>query len=80
MVQMVDPDIGDAIYDPACGTGGFLVEALDHILAKYSSQTRVVPIYGEGWEETKGFASVAAATKAIPKGGLEKAGSLALRS
>jgi type I restriction enzyme M protein len=66
MVQMVDPDIGDAIYDPACGTGGFLVEALDHILAKYSSQTRVVPIYGEGWEETKGFSSVAAATKEIP--------------
>jgi type I restriction enzyme M protein len=66
MVQMVDPDIGDAIYDPACGTGGFLVEALDHILAKYSSQTRVVPIYGEGWEETKGFASVTAATNEFP--------------
>jgi type I restriction enzyme M protein len=58
--------IGDAICDPACGTGGFLVEALDHILAKYSSQTRVVPIYGEGWEETKGFSSVAAAIKEIP--------------
>jgi type I restriction enzyme M protein len=66
MVQMVDPDIGDAIYDPACGTGGFLVEALDHILAKYSSATRLVPIYGEGWEETKGFDSVAAAVREIP--------------
>ncbi|HAU37989.1 MAG TPA: SAM-dependent DNA methyltransferase, partial [Phycisphaerales bacterium] len=22
MVQMVDPDFGDSIYDPACGTGG----------------------------------------------------------
>lgn len=66
MVQLVDPDIGDTIYDPACGTAGFLVEALDHILAKYSTETRLVPIYGEGWEETKGFKSVEAAKKAIP--------------
>ena len=66
MVQLVDPDIGDSIYDPACGTAGFLVEALDHILAKYSTETRLVPIYGEGWEETKGYKSVEAAKKAIP--------------
>ena len=66
MVQLVDPDIGDSIYDPACGTAGFLVEALDHILAKYSSKTHLVPIYGEGWEESKGFKSVEAAKKEIP--------------
>jgi len=67
MVQLVDPDIGDSIYDPACGTAGFLVEALDHILAKYSTETRTIPIYGEGWEENKGYKSVAAAKKEIPK-------------
>jgi type I restriction enzyme M protein len=67
MVQLVDPDIGDSIYDPACGTAGFIVEALDHILAKYSTETREIPIYGEGWEETKGFKSVAEAKKQIPK-------------
>ena len=67
MVQLVDPDIGDTIYDPACGTAGFIVEALDHILAKYSTHTREIPIYGEGWEESKGFASVADAKKAIPQ-------------
>lgn len=66
MVRLVDPDIGDTIYDPACGTGGFLVEALDYILAKYSTTTRVVPIYGEGWEEQRGFASIDDALKAIP--------------
>ncbi len=66
MVQLVDPDLGDAIYDPACGTGGFLVEALDHILAKYSSSTRTIPIYGEGWEEGKGFSSVEQALTQIP--------------
>lgn len=66
MVQLTAPDLGDSIYDPACGTGGFLVEALDHILAKYSSQTRTVPIYGEGWEEKHGFANVKDALAKIP--------------
>ena len=65
MVQLVDPDIGDSIYDPACGTGGFLVEALDHILAKYSTTTRIVPIYGEGWRE-KEFETVELALKRYP--------------
>lgn len=27
MVQLVDPKFGDKIYDPCCGTGGFLIEA-----------------------------------------------------
>jgi type I restriction enzyme M protein len=66
MVQLVDPDIGDTVYDPACGTGGFLVESLDHILAKYSTTTRPIPIYGEGWEETQGFDSVEKALKKMP--------------
>lgn len=42
MVKMVDPDIGDTIYDPACGTGGFLIDAVTHILAKYSGTPREV--------------------------------------
>lgn len=51
MVEMVDPDFGDTIFDPACGTGGFLIDAVEHILARYSSETREVPIYGEEWLE-----------------------------
>ena len=31
IVQMVDPKLGEKILDPACGTGGFLVSALQHI-------------------------------------------------
>jgi type I restriction enzyme M protein len=31
MVQVTDPRLGDTVLDPACGTGGFLVEAYDHI-------------------------------------------------
>ena len=36
MVEMVDPDLGDTLYDPACGTAGFLIDAVDHIFARYS--------------------------------------------
>ena len=49
MVAMVDPDLGDTLYDPACGTAGFLIDAVDHLLAKYSEQPQEVPIYGEEW-------------------------------
>jgi type I restriction enzyme M protein len=31
MVQQVAPRLGETVFDPACGTGGFLVEALDEI-------------------------------------------------
>jgi len=31
MVQVTDPHLGETVLDPACGTGGFLVEAYDHI-------------------------------------------------
>jgi len=31
MVQVSDPQLGETVLDPACGTGGFLVEAYDHI-------------------------------------------------
>lgn len=34
MVQQVDPRLGEVILDPACGTGGFLVEALGHLADK----------------------------------------------
>jgi len=31
MVDVVDPKIGETVLDPACGTGGFLVEAYAHM-------------------------------------------------
>ena len=40
MVEMVDPDLGDTVYDPACGTAGFLIDVVDHILARYSEEPR----------------------------------------
>lgn len=37
MVQQVDPGLGETVLDPACGTGGFLVEALEHVRPHVSS-------------------------------------------
>ena len=37
MVQVSDPRLGETILDPACGTGGFLVEAYDHIAPQVST-------------------------------------------
>jgi type I restriction enzyme M protein len=30
MVEVIDPRLGETVLDPACGTGGFLVEAYSH--------------------------------------------------
>ena len=34
IVEFVDPKYGDKVYDPCCGTGGFLIEAYHHIKNK----------------------------------------------
>jgi type I restriction enzyme M protein len=34
MVAMTDPRLGETILDPAAGTGGFLVEAFNHLISK----------------------------------------------
>lgn len=31
VTEMVDPKLGEIVFDPACGTGGFLVNAIEHI-------------------------------------------------
>ena len=38
MVQMLDPDEDTRILDPACGSGGFLVTALDHVRKKIAKK------------------------------------------
>ena len=34
IVKVTDPKVGEKIHDPAAGTGGFLVQAYEHILSK----------------------------------------------
>ena len=31
MVELLDPKPGETVYDPACGTGGMLIEAIHHM-------------------------------------------------
>lgn len=34
MVKTIDPAIGETVYDPCCGTGGFLAQAFQHMEQK----------------------------------------------
>lgn len=65
MVQMLDPDLGDSIFDPASGTGGLLIDAVNHILAKHSDSARQVTIYDERWLD-KGDQAVEEAERQMP--------------
>ena len=48
MVDILDPREGDSIYDPACGTGGMLLGAIDHVLrAGGDPRTFFGKIYGQ---------------------------------
>lgn len=38
MVELVDPKPLETVCDPACGTAGFLVETLAHVLEKHTSE------------------------------------------
>jgi type I restriction enzyme M protein len=37
IVSLVDPKLGETVCDPACGTGGFLLGAYQHILTQHTS-------------------------------------------
>ncbi|CAI1496849.1 Probable type I restriction enzyme BthVORF4518P M protein [Serratia marcescens] len=39
MVNRIDPKLGESIMDPACGTGGFLACAFDHVKEHYVKTT-----------------------------------------
>ena len=41
MVQIIDPKIGETIYDPACGTGGFIVRAFE--LVRDQIESKIIP-------------------------------------
>ena len=44
MVHTVDPTLGHTVYDPCCGTGGFLAIAYEHIARKLGAQARSTDI------------------------------------
>lgn len=52
MVRLVNPQIGEKVYDPFCGTGGFLIESFRHIynnMARTDSNMKILKestVYG----------------------------------
>ena len=40
MVEVTDPQLGETVLDPACGTGGFLVEAFEHLEKQCQTRSR----------------------------------------
>ncbi|MFH1635196.1 MAG: class I SAM-dependent DNA methyltransferase [Chloroflexota bacterium] len=46
MVQILDPQPGERIYDPTCGTGGMLISALDQV-RRGKGEYRTLGLYGQ---------------------------------
>ena len=54
VVKMIDPKIGETVYDPAAGTAGFLVAAYEHIRLANSSENGVETVELDGKPLTRG--------------------------
>lgn len=55
IVSMVDPKVGETIYDPAAGTAGFLVAAYNHIRLAHSSPAGIVEAEQDGKVQRRGL-------------------------
>lgn len=48
LVDILDPQEGETVYDPACGTGGMLIEVIEHVKAQGGRpQTLWGKLYGQ---------------------------------
>lgn len=55
IVEMVDPKVGETIYDPAAGTAGFLVAAYNHIRFANSSPAAITEVEIDGKLQRRGL-------------------------
>ena len=55
IVEMVDPQIGETVYDPAAGTAGFLVAAYNHIRLANSSPAGIIDVEVDGKPQRRGI-------------------------
>lgn len=46
LTHILDPQPGESIYDPACGSGGMLVEAVNEVVA-HGGSTSQIGLYGQ---------------------------------
>jgi len=63
IVQIVDPQIGETVYDPAAGTAGFLVAAYDHIRLHNSSPNATEEVELDGKMIKRGHGDKLSAAK-----------------
>lgn len=40
MVRVIDPKVGETVYDPGCGTGGFLAQSFEHVAGPDNEKIR----------------------------------------
>lgn len=55
IVEMIDPQIGESIYDPAAGTAGFLVAAYNHLRLAHSSNAGTTEVEIDGKIQRRGI-------------------------
>jgi type I restriction enzyme M protein len=55
IVEMIDPNVGETIYDPAAGTAGFLVAAYNHIRLANSSPAAITEVDMDGKLQRRGL-------------------------
>lgn len=55
IVEMVDPKIGETVYDPAAGTAGFLVAAYNHMRLRNSSEHAIEEVELDGKRTKRGW-------------------------
>ena len=55
IVEMVNPQVGETVYDPAAGTAGFLVAAYNHMRLAHSSPAGVVETEVDGKRQRRGL-------------------------
>ncbi|MDP2809534.1 MAG: N-6 DNA methylase [Rhodocyclaceae bacterium] len=55
IVEIIDPKVGETIYDPAAGTAGFLVAAYNHIRLANSSPSAIAEVELDGKKHRRGL-------------------------
>jgi len=68
LVDILDPQEGETIYDPACGTGGMLLGAVEHVRAKGGDPRT---FYGKLYGQEKNLTTASVARMNLLLHGLE---------
>jgi type I restriction enzyme M protein len=68
MVEILDPQESESIYDPACGTGGMLLGAIEHVMRKGGDPRT---FYGKIYGQEKNLTTAAIARMNLVLHGIE---------